>query len=188
MIKDFSTFLDNTHDVTHRVTIVNATRECIKHNSRNKTYIWDELLQAMELCVHHGIEVHIQGFDGERISQICQCTGSQSLHAGDRRNNWVWIKQCPGRCNGALNGCLLWQLQHLFKIKLLNEDGAFVENRLALAGTTIPENSGNLDPGSKFVQVRNAPVAVSLQVVSVCNIVSWPLLIAEIATRSKTGD
>jgi hypothetical protein len=47
-------------------------------------------------------------------------------------------------------------------MKLLNNDGAFVEYWLALTLTTIPENLGNLDPVSKFVQVRNAPAAIAL--------------------------
>ena len=76
-----------------------------------------------------------------------------------------------GRCYGALNVRLPWQLQRLFKINFLNDDGAFVEYWLALALTTIPENSGNLDPVSKFVQVRKAPAAVALHVFSVGNIV-----------------
>jgi hypothetical protein len=88
----------------------------------------------------------------------------------------------------VLNGRLLWQLQQLFKIKLLNEDGAFVEYWLVLALTAIPENSGNLDPISKFVQVRKAPAAVALRVFSVANIVGCAHVIPEIATRSKTGD
>jgi len=88
----------------------------------------------------------------------------------------------------VLNGRLPWQLQRLFKIKLLNEDGAFVEYWLTLALTTIPENSGNLDPVSKFVQVRNAPAAVALQVFGVRNILGCPHVIREIATSSKTGD
>ena len=73
------------------------------------------------------------------------------------------------------------------KIKLLNEDGAFVEYWLALALTTIPENSGNLDPVSKFAQVRKAPAAVALQVFSVGNIFGCVHVIPEIATSSKTG-
>jgi hypothetical protein len=100
----------------------------------------------------------------------------------------VWLKQRRGRCYGTLNGGLPWQLQRLFKIKLQNEDGAFVENWLALALTTIPENSGNLDPVSKFVEVRNAPAAVALQVCSVGNIVGCAHVIPEIATTSTTGD
>jgi len=72
--------------------------------------------------------------------------------------------------------------------KLQNEDGAFVEYWLAPALTTIPENSGNLDPISKFVQVRKAPAAVALQVFSVGNIVGWAHLIPELATSCKTGD
>ena len=87
-----------------------------------------------------------------------------------------------------LNGRLPWQLQRLFKIKLQNEDGGFVKNWLALALTTIPENSGNLDPVSRFVQVRKAPAAVALQVFSVGNIVRCAHVIAEIATSTKTGD
>ena len=87
-----------------------------------------------------------------------------------------------------LNGRLLWQLQQLFKIKLLNEDGAFVEYWLALALRTIPENPGKLNPVSKFVQVRNAPAAIALQVFTVGNIVDCAHVIPEIATSSKIGD
>jgi len=188
LIKDFRALLDNTQDAMHRVTIVNGTREFLKHKSRNKTYISDEQLHAMELCIYHGIKVQVEGLDGERISQICRCTGSQSWCGGDRRNDWVWVKQRPGRCYGALNGRLPWQLQRLFKIKLLNEDGAFVEYWLALALTTIPESSGNLDPVSKYVQVRKAPAAVALQVFSVGNIVGCAHVIPEIAASCKTGD
>jgi hypothetical protein len=100
----------------------------------------------------------------------------------------VWVKQRPGRCYGALNGRLPWQLQRVFKIKLLNDDGAFVEYWLALALTTIPENSGHLDALSKFVQERKAPAAVAWQVISVGNILGCAHVIPAIATSSKTGD
>jgi len=73
-------------------------------------------------------------------------------------------------------------------MKLLNEDGAFVEYLLALALTTIPENSGNFDPVSKFVQVRKPPAAVALQVFSLGNRVGCADVIPEIATSSKAGD
>jgi hypothetical protein len=142
----------------------------------------------MELCIYHGIKIQVEGLVGERISLMCRCRGSQSWRRGDRRNDWVWVMQRPGRCYGALNGRLLWQLQRRFKIKLRNEDGAFVEYWLALALTTMPENSGNLDPISKFVQVRKAQAAVALQVFRVGNIVGCAHLIPEIATSSKTGD
>jgi hypothetical protein len=188
MIKDFRALLDNTQDATHRVTIYNGTREFLKHKSRNKTYISDEQLHAMELCIYHGINVQVEGLDGESISQMCRCTGSQSWRAADRPNDWVWVKQRPGRCYCALNGRLPWQLQRLFKIKLQNEDGAFVEYWLALVLTTLPEHSGNLDPVSNFVQVRKATPAVALQVVSVGNIVGCAHVIPEIATSSKTVD
>jgi len=154
MIKDFGALLANTQDATHHVALYSGTREYIKHNSCNKTYISDKQLHTMELCIYHGIKFQVEGLDGEHISQICRCTGSQSWCRGDRRNDWVWVKQRSGRSYGALNGRLLWQLQLLFKIKLQNEDGAFVEYWLALALTTIPENSGNLDYVSTFVQVR----------------------------------
>jgi len=142
----------------------------------------------MELCICHGIKVQVEGLDGECITQMWRCTGSQSWCGGDRRNDWVWVKQRPGRCYGGLNGRLPWQLQRLFKIKLLNKDGAFVEYWLALALTTIPENSGNLDAISKFVQWRKALAAVGLQVFSMGNIVGCAHVIPEIATSSKTGD
>jgi hypothetical protein len=87
-----------------------------------------------------------------------------------------------------LNGRLPWQLQRLFKIKLQHEYGAFVEYWLALVLTTIPENSGNLDPILKFVRVSNATAAVAWQVFSVDNIVGCAYVIPEIATSCKTGD
>jgi hypothetical protein len=188
IIKDFGALLDNTQDAMHRTAIYSGTCEFIKHKSRNMTYISDEQLHAMELCIYHSIKVQVEGLEGECISQMCRCTGSQSWRVGDRRNDWVWVKQHPGRYYGALNVRLPWQLQRLFKIKLQNEDGAFVEYWLALAHNTIPENSGNLDPVSKFVQVRKAPAAVALQVFSVGNIVGCAHLIPEIATSSKPGD
>jgi hypothetical protein len=60
-------------------------------------------------------------------------------------------------------GPLLWQLQRRFKIKPLNEDGAFIEYWLSPAHSTLPENWGNLDPISNFVQVKKAPAAVAWQ-------------------------
>jgi len=92
MIKDFRALLDNTQDATHRVAIYSSTREFIKHKSRKKTYISDEQLHAMELCIYHGIKVQVEGLEGERISQMCRCTGSQSWRGGDRWNDWVWVK------------------------------------------------------------------------------------------------
>jgi len=188
MIKDFRALLDNTQDATHRVAIYSGTREFINHKSDYKTYISDDQLHTMELCIYHGIQVQVERLDGQRISQMCRCTGSRSWCGGDRRNDWVGVKQRPGRCYAAQNGHLPWQLLRPFKIKLLNEDGGFVEYWLALALTTIPENSGNLDQVSKYVQVRKAPAAVALQVFSVGNIVGCAHVIPEIATSNKTGD
>jgi hypothetical protein len=142
----------------------------------------------MELFIDHSIKVQVVGLDGECISQLCQCTRSQSWPRGDRRNNSVQVKQPLGRCYAALNGRLPGQLPQLFKIKLQNHDAAFVEYWLALALTTIPENSGNLESISKFVQARKVPAAVALQVFSVGTIVSCVHGILETATNSKPGD
>ena len=125
----------------------------------------------MELRMYHSIKGQVEGSEGEFIYQICRCTGSQSWQRWERQNERVWVKQRPGRCYGVLNGPLPWQLQQLFKIKLLNEDGAVIEYWLALALTTIPENSGNLDPVSQFVQVRKLLAAIALKVIKVGNIV-----------------
>jgi len=54
--------------------------------------------------------------------------------------------------------------------------------------TTIPENSGNLDPVSNFVHVRKAPAAVALQGFSVGNIVGCANVFPEISASSKTED
>ena len=97
MIKDFSALLDNTQDSTHHMAIYSGTYKLIKYKSFNKTYISDEQLHAIELCIHHGIKVQVEGLDGERISEMRRCTGSQSWCRGNRRNNWVWVKQSGGR-------------------------------------------------------------------------------------------
>ena len=171
-----------------RVEIYSGTRKILKHNSRNKICRSDQQLHGMALCVYHGIKVQVEGVDGERIAQMCWWTGSQSWRGGDRRNNWTWVTQWPGRCYSALNGRVPWQLQRLFKIKLCNEDGAFVEYWLALALTTISENSGNVNPVVKFVQVRKAPETVDLQVFSMGNIVCCMHIIPERATSSNRDD
>jgi len=188
MIKDFRALLDNTQDSTHSVRIYTCARTFLKHRSRNKPYTSDEQLHAMELCIYHGIKVEVECVEGEGISQISQCTGSQSWRGGDQPNDWVWVKQRPGSCYGALNGRLPLQLQPIFKIKLLNEDGAVLEYWLALALNTIPENTGKLDSVSKFLQVGQAPAAVDLQVFQVRNIVGCAHVITGIGTSSTTGD
>jgi hypothetical protein len=82
-IKGFRALLDNTQDGTHRVAIYSSTREFIKHTSCNKTYISDKQLHTMELCIYHGIKVQVECLDSEPTSQMCRCTGSQSLRRGD---------------------------------------------------------------------------------------------------------
>jgi len=145
--------------------------ELIKHKGHEMKYIWDEQLHAMELCIYQAKKVQVEGLEGERIFQKCRCTASQSWRGGDQWNDWVWVKRPLGRCYGALDGHLLWQLHRLLKIKLLNVDGAFIEYWSAVVLATIPEKSGKLDPVSQFVQVRQSPAAVALQVFSVGNIV-----------------
>jgi hypothetical protein len=100
----------------------------------------------------------------------------------------MWVKQRPGRYYGALTGCLLWQLQRLLKIKLQNEDGTSVEYSLDLSLTTVPENSGKLDPVSEFVQVRHGLAVVALEVFSMGYIVGYAHVMSEIATSSMKGD
>ena len=89
MVKDFIALLHNTQDPTHCAAIYSGTWELIKHQSHTKTYISDEQLHAMELCIYHGIEVEVEGLDGEPISEMCQCTGSYSWHGGDQQNDRV---------------------------------------------------------------------------------------------------
>jgi len=188
MIKYFRGLLDNTLDTTHCVAIYRGMWMFIKYKSDNKAYISDDQLDAMELYLYRGIKVPAEVLDGERIPQMCLCTGCQSWCRGDRRNDWLWEMQCLGKCYDALNGRLQWQMQRLFKIKLLHEDGPFVEYWLSLALTTIPENLGILDAVSKYVQPRKAPGAIAFQVFSVENIVGCAHLFPEKSTSSKTGD
>jgi len=76
MIKNFRALLDNTQHATHLVTIYDGTWEFIKHKSRNKMYISDNALHAIELWIYHGIMVQAMGIEGECISHICWCTES----------------------------------------------------------------------------------------------------------------
>jgi len=101
-------------------------------------------------------------------------------------NDCVCVKQRPGRCQGALNRRVPWQLQRLFQIKLENKDASFIEYWLALPLTTIPDNSGNLDPVSKYVKATKAPAAIALKMFSVGNIVGWAHGIPDIAPCSNT--
>jgi hypothetical protein len=188
IIKGFRALLDIMQEATHRVPIYNGTREVLHYKSHNQMYISDIQLHTMELCIYHGINVYAEGIEGEGISQICQCTGSQSLRGSDRRNNWVWVQHRPLRCCGASNGRLPWQLQQLFKIQLLNEDGAFIEYWLVQTLTTIPHNPGTVDPVSKFVLVRKALAAIACKVLSMRNIITCGYVFPEIPTCSKTGD
>ena len=71
MITDFRALLDNTQDAMRHMAIYSGTQQFIKHMSRNKTYISDEQLHPLELCIYHGIKVQDEGLDGEHISQIC---------------------------------------------------------------------------------------------------------------------
>ena len=75
----------------YSVAIYSGTQEFIKHQSRNKMYISDEQLHAMELCIHHAIKVQVEGLQVERIAQMCRCTEIQCWHRGDRWNNLVWV-------------------------------------------------------------------------------------------------
>jgi len=188
MIKDIRALPDNTQDATHCMAIYSGTHEFIMHKSPNKTYMSDEQPHAMELCSHTGIIVSVEGLEGECLPQMCRCSGSLSGRGGDGRNERVWVMQCPGRCCGAQNGQLTWQLRQLVKVKVLNKTGAVVESRLSLAFTTIHQTWGDFDPVLKFVQVRIPPAAIALQDSSMGNIVSCVYIIPDIATRSETGD
>jgi len=110
MIKGFRALFDNMQDAMHRVAIYSGTQEFIKHKSGYKTYISDEQLHALERCIYHGMKVHVEGLDGGRISQMCQCTGSQSWRGGHRQNDCMQGKQRPGRCYRKLNRPFMWQL------------------------------------------------------------------------------
>jgi len=63
-----------------------------------------------------------------------------------------------------------------------------VEYWLAIILTTLPENSGNLDPLSKYVQVSTEPLANDLDVWSMQNIVDSKQRCQQIANRKQSAD
>jgi hypothetical protein len=72
---------------------------------------------------------------------------------------------------GALQGRLPWKILRLFKVKHRNDEGHEIENWLAFAQTTIPENGGHMDTVSSFINVRLPPPSAGFRVVSAGNIV-----------------
>jgi hypothetical protein len=42
----------------------------------------------MEFCIYCGINVQVDSLDGEHISEMCQCTGSQPWGGWNRQTNW----------------------------------------------------------------------------------------------------
>jgi hypothetical protein len=78
MVIDFRALHDNTQDAMHHMTIFSATHEFVKCKSRNKSYISNEQLHVIELCIYHGIKIHVEGLEGKSISRMCRCTGRLS--------------------------------------------------------------------------------------------------------------
>jgi hypothetical protein len=69
--KIFRELLDNMQGALHHMTIYCGLDEFIKHKSCKKKCIWDEQLHAMELGIDHGIELKVEGLEGECTSQMC---------------------------------------------------------------------------------------------------------------------
>jgi hypothetical protein len=111
MIKDLRALLNNAPYAMQHMVKFCGPRKFINDKSRNNAYISDEQLQALELCVYHGIKVAVEGLDGECTSPMCQCTGSLSWPREDGQNDKLWVEQPPGRCHSAQNRCLWWQPQ-----------------------------------------------------------------------------
>jgi len=138
MIKYIGALLGNTQDTMHGVAIYSCPWEFIKHSCCNMTYISDEQLHTMELCICRGIKVQLEGSEDEHISQMCLWTGKQSWCRVDRSTDCVCAMQPLGMSHWVPNGRLSWHQQPPSEIKLINKDGAFVEYWSALALTTIP--------------------------------------------------
>jgi len=96
MITDLRALLGNMQDETHHIGIYCGTRKFMKPTSRNLTYTPDEVLHLIELFTSTSIKVQVQVLDFECISQMCQCTGSQSCRRWDRQNDWIWVKNSWG--------------------------------------------------------------------------------------------
>jgi hypothetical protein len=78
MIKDIRALLHNTGDATHRVTIYTSTQKFLQHKSHNKTYISNEQLHTMELCIYRGIKVQVEGLG---VNAYLRCVDAQEAKA-----------------------------------------------------------------------------------------------------------
>jgi len=77
-IKVVRIWLDNRQDAMHHIGIYNGTWESNKQQSHITTYMSNEQLQAMELCIIHGIMVHTNSLEHDRVTQMFRYTGSYS--------------------------------------------------------------------------------------------------------------
>ena len=87
MITDFRALLENTRHATHSEAMESVIWQFMKQKRCTKTYILNEQLHAVELCIYHSLTVHVKDLAGERLSQMCRWTGSKSWHGGDRQND-----------------------------------------------------------------------------------------------------
>jgi hypothetical protein len=65
MINDLKALLHHTQDTMHHLATFSSIWEVIKHLSGNKAYISDEQLHTMECCIYHGIQIQVEGLEGE---------------------------------------------------------------------------------------------------------------------------
>jgi hypothetical protein len=70
MINHSRVVLENTKDASHCVALHSGAWKSFTHMSCNKTYISDDQLHALEVCIYHGIEAQVDGLEGELISQM----------------------------------------------------------------------------------------------------------------------
>jgi hypothetical protein len=121
----------------------------------------------------------VDDLNGEKKFQMCRCTGYQRWRGGNIRNDWVWVQQSLRKIYGSFNGRLPWQLQRLFKLNVYVAEGEYVEYSLALAGKTVPENSGNLEPVSKCAKVRLSAPENEFKIFNAGNIIGCAHVIPE---------
>jgi len=92
IMRNFRALHGITQNGTHQLAIYCGTSEFMKHRSHNMTYILHNHLHVVELCIHHGHKVQVEGLECECISQMCRWTGNQSWCRGDQHHYWVWVK------------------------------------------------------------------------------------------------
>jgi len=95
MIKDFRALVDNVQDPMHCVVICSGTQDFINYQSRNKTYILDEQLHAMEPVLSMVLRFKLRVEMVNTYLRYVDTQGASSVSNGSKSAGQVRVRFHP---------------------------------------------------------------------------------------------